>query len=140
MVVPAVSATHRLVLRCLWAVSLAGLIAGSLLPGTLLPGLGRFDKLAHVSSYAAVMFLPSLHERWRTVLMFLGGSMVLGVMLEFLQLLTPDRFFEPVDVAANIWGALLGLSVGAILRPQVAPRRTRRANHAAANAPTSRPL
>lgn len=117
------SATDRLLLRCLWAVSVAGLIVGSVLPGTVLPGVGRFDKLLHVSGYAAVMFLPSLHERWRAVLACLGGCILLGILLEVLQMLFPGRFFELADVAANTWGALLGLSVGAIFRPQVLPRR-----------------
>lgn len=115
--------THsaKLLLRLLWGATLAGVIAGSALPGTVLPGVGRFDKLLHFSGYAAVMFLPALHERWRMVWLCLAGSIALGVSLELAQMFVPGRFFEVADIAANSWGALLGLSVGAILRPQVVP-------------------
>lgn len=115
------SPTDKRLLRGLWAGTVAVVILGSLLPGTVLPGAGRFDKLLHVSGYAVVMLLPALHERWRAVLACLAGSILLGLALELAQVLSPGRFFELADVAANTWGALLGLSAGAILRPQVVP-------------------
>ncbi len=118
----------KILLRLLWGATLFGVIAGSVLPGTVLPGVGRFDKLFHFSGYAAVMFLPALHERWRSVLLCLAGSIALGVSLELAQTLMPGRYFELADIAANSWGALLGLSAGAILRPQVLPPGSNQSN------------
>ncbi|MCS6954707.1 MAG: hypothetical protein NZM33_17865, partial [Bryobacteraceae bacterium] len=60
--------------------------------------------------------------------------------LEFVQMLAPGRFFELADVAANTWGALLGLSAGVIFRPQAALHGTTAASKTAAKAPRSQPL
>lgn len=50
----------------------------------------------------------------------------MGVVLEFSQLLTDGRSFEPEDILANCIGLLAGLAVGFVLRFWV--RRDRNAS------------
>lgn len=83
--------------------------------------LGIGDKILHATAYAVLGFIPALHERWPTLTGTLLGAILLGVMLEFAQRLSPGRTFEVADMAANACGALCGLIVALPLRQQAAP-------------------
>jgi VanZ family protein len=83
--------------------------------------LGIGDKLLHGTAYAILGFLPSLHERRPTLAATLLGAILLGVLLEFAQRLSPGRTFEIADMAANTCGALCGMLLALPFRQQTAP-------------------
>lgn len=67
------------------------------------------DKLSHFLAYGWLMLwfcqlYSGAARRWGWALAFV----TLGVGLEFLQSLTPDRTYEVLDMAANSGGVLLG--------------------------------
>jgi len=67
------------------------------------------DKLSHFLAYGWLMLwfcqlYTGTTRRWSLALAFVA----LGVGLEFLQSLTPDRTYELLDMAANTGGVLLG--------------------------------
>ena len=67
------------------------------------------DKLSHFLAYGWLMLwfcqlYTETARRWGWALAFVA----LGVGLEFLQSLTPDRVYEALDMAANSGGVLLG--------------------------------
>lgn len=105
---------NRTALRLSWAVLLAGVISGSLLPdgSAALQVLSRLhlnDKLLHFGGYAALAFVPALHERRRVLRCIALGLVALGVGLEFGQLLSPGRSFELADMAADSVGVCSGV-------------------------------
>ena len=66
-------------------------------------------EIGHIVSYAILMLffsytLPKEANRLKLGLVFIG----IGVGLEFLQELTPDRAFEFQDIAANTSGVIIG--------------------------------
>jgi VanZ family protein len=66
--------------------------------------------------YAVLAFLPAIHERRRVVIGIAIGAILLGVGLEFLQLMTGWRDFEVADMFADAIGVCLGLALGAAVR------------------------
>jgi VanZ family protein len=92
-------------------------VTGSLLPGESAPmvALSSFqinDKVQHILAYAALAFLPALHERRRLLAFIAPGLVALGILLEFGQLLAPGRAFELGDMAADAVGVIAGLLIG----------------------------
>lgn len=100
---------HRtwLALGGLW---IALVIILSLMPNPPDPlGFEQSDKLSHLLAYGGLMLwfcqlYAGKAQRW--VLAF--ALVTLGVGLEFLQSLTPDRLYEVLDMLANTSGVLLG--------------------------------
>lgn len=99
---------HRtwLALGGLWIVIV---IILSLMPNPPDPlSFEQSDKLSHFLVYGCLMLwfcqLYTGTRRWGLALAFVA----LGVGLEFLQGLTPDRTYEVLDMAANTGGVLLG--------------------------------
>lgn len=74
------------------------------------------DKVLHFAAYAVLAFLPALHERWPAVTAAMLGTVTLGVLLEFLQRLSPGRSFEMADMVADACGLLCGLLLALPLR------------------------
>jgi VanZ family protein len=108
-------------LRGLWLIAVLVVIVGSLLPGNSLPieMLGRLqisDKIEHLVAYAALGFLPSVHERWKVAAVMLLAAVAMGVGLEFGQLLSPGRQFEIADMLADALGVCFGLAAGTSVR------------------------
>jgi VanZ family protein len=108
------SGFNRRCLRIVWLIAILVVIVGSLLPANSGPmqTLGRLqisDKLLHFLAYATLSFLPTLHERWPVLALVVAGAVMLGVGLEFAQMLSPGRSFEIADMLANAIGALGGL-------------------------------
>jgi VanZ family protein len=105
---------HRRWLRILWLAAMAVVIVGSLLPASspairALDQLQVSDKLLHFAAYAVLAFLPALHERWPVLTAALASAILLGVLLEFAQRLSPGRNFETADMVADACGVLCGL-------------------------------
>ena len=114
-------------LRGLWIITVLCVVAGSLLPGDSAPikALERLelsDKFEHFGAYAALAFLPAIHERRRLVIAMAAGSLALGIGLEFGQLHVYARSFEITDMAADALGICLGLAVGIPVRLSAALR------------------
>lgn len=78
----------------------------------------QVDKIAHIVLYAIYSFLigryllsNSGNER-RKILLTLGISVTFGVLMEILQYyLSPSRFFDILDIIANIIGSIVGLLI-----------------------------
>jgi hypothetical protein len=92
------------------------------LPGSAIPGDGLFsipdlDKYVHVVLFGGIVFWWAFHlyfrrasiQKWRNTIAFLTAfSIVLGIVLEFLQLyFIPNRSFDGGDIIADTAGALL---------------------------------
>jgi VanZ family protein len=116
---------NRTLLLVLWAVLIACVIVGSLLPAAspVMVAMGRlhiWDKLQHFGSYLALSFLPVIGFRDRRRGIIAGLSMfVLGTLLEAGQHFSPGRAVEFGDVIANgagvSCGALLGLPIRTLI-------------------------
>jgi VanZ family protein len=69
------------------------------------------DKLHHLLAYASVMlawrFATPAHTKWQQLAVALS-LMAMGLAIEFLQGLTPYRFFEWADALANATGVMVG--------------------------------
>ena len=107
--------------RTIWLIAILIVVVGSLLPGDSLPirALGRLhinDKIEHLTAYAFLAFLPTIHERWRFVIAAAMGAVVLGVALEFGQLYSGWRNFELGDMVADAVGVCFGLAIGVPIR------------------------
>jgi hypothetical protein len=91
------------------------------LPGSTIPNQGFFDiegldKVAHVLLFGGIVFIWAFHLyfrrfeklKWRnTIVLLTCFSIVLGIVLEFLQLYyIPNRSFDGGDIIADSAGAL----------------------------------
>lgn len=99
------------------------IMAGSLMPPSNLPDIqfGAADKWEHLVAYGvqAALTLRALFALTR-----LGPAArcaaavvlctVWGILMEFLQTLTPLRSYELYDMLADVLGALLGCAVYAV--------------------------
>lgn len=115
------SSSSRLVVRLspgsgFWRVLLVGAMAAllvlSLLPSSDdLPTTG-WDKANHLLGFAALGWLG--HRSWpRQWGMTLFGLLAYGVLIECLQLITPDRMAELSDVVADGIGLAFGAAISA---------------------------
>jgi len=118
-----------------WRVYVLGLPAmvwGAILMATALaPSLGPIedidivshqDKISHLFEYVVLAVLTSFALLrgtrrpadwiWRATLASVAAY---GVLLEVLQVLVPERDFSPLDLAANVLGAVLGTLAGMAL-------------------------
>lgn len=68
----------------------------------------HFDKLVHFMVYAGLMgWFAQLYWSMRSRLVLVCGFILMGVGVEFLQGLTPERRFEYADMLANTAGVLV---------------------------------
>jgi len=107
-----------------WMGLLLLVIAGELLPGnsapiTLLARSHISDKLIHFGAYAVLAVFPTVGLRGRTAVMCLIATEVVGVGLELVQLLVPDRSCDFYDAAANTAGVVVGLASGILIRSRI---------------------
>lgn len=99
-----------------WALVILGL---STMPGVSIPStwadLISLDKLAHCIVYGLLAYiglraldLSGLYlKKWVILSILLGCAY--GVLMEFIQYaFFPDRYFEVLDIIANIIGSLAG--------------------------------
>ncbi|MBL7160559.1 MAG: VanZ family protein [Candidatus Aenigmarchaeota archaeon] len=102
------------------------LIAFSILPATVVPPTGLPSasgiSIEHLLAYLIYGILLTLAFRSRKSVLLAGVGM--SLFTESIQLFAPTRFFDPLDLFANI----LGIAVGAglvclLLRIQNKPNR-----------------
>lgn len=92
----------RFYVKVALGVSMLGLMVGSLLPPRDVPVGDLNDKLLHFLAYAMVGILATLaFRRTSHRVCCLVLLTLLGVALEFGQILVPGRAFEMADMAAN---------------------------------------
>jgi VanZ family protein len=98
----------------LWIISIAGVVIGSLQPGTELPvDFWNADKLAHLFAYLWLALLPALIVKSPKKIFPLSMALVLlGIILEIGQIYVPGRMFSLGDIGANAAGVFLGFSMG----------------------------
>lgn len=117
---------HRfsMVERCWWLLGyllVAAVAWLSLAPGVPGPDLYGVDKLEHFFTYLLLMlWFAQVAERrqWPWTALALA---LLGMVLELVQLLVPERFFSVWDLSANWLGVIVGwLLAGAGLNRGVA--------------------
>jgi VanZ family protein len=119
------SAKVKHVLRVLWLVAILVVVVGSLLPADSEPikaleTLPISDKIDHFAAYAALAFLPAIHEKRRFLIAAAFGAVALGVALEYVQLFSGVRNFEVGDMIADAIGVGFGLLAGVPLRSRSA--------------------
>ena len=82
----------------------------SLTPGEALPDIDIWDKLLHVSAFAAIGLAGSLaFQGWRFGLVVAAGLLALGCILELAQIIIPGRSASIADALANGVGVAFGL-------------------------------
>jgi len=99
-----------------WAIVVLGL---SVIPGISLPStwidIIAPDKLAHMIVYGLFSFLlmyeavDSGHQKQKTLILAIFISSIWGILMEAIQYsFFPDRYFEILDIIANIIGSIIG--------------------------------
>jgi len=74
-----------------------------------MPNFKLADKLGHLLAYGLLMFwFGQLYPSWSRQVRWFIGFCLMGVILEVLQGLGGDRYFEYADMLANATGAALG--------------------------------
>lgn len=100
-----------------WALMIAVVIAGSLLPSGELPPVpfNGFDKVEHFFGYAVQSaYAAMLFARLRSQALAAAGLFALGIGLEIAQgVLTTSRQADLADAMVNALGVLAGLAVAA---------------------------
>jgi VanZ family protein len=94
----------------------AGVVLGSLAPGTNMRHLIVDDKILHFGSYFLLMvWFSGLYERTRHYALIAVTLIILGVCLDLLQGLMTTRYFDVYDVLANVIGTICGLVLAVML-------------------------
>ncbi|MBI2800414.1 MAG: VanZ family protein [Gammaproteobacteria bacterium] len=78
-------------------------------PALMLAGFDNSDKLYHAFAYASLMWWFAVGYRRHQWLTIAIGFAVLGLVIEGLQSLTPDRTASLADELADVCGILLGI-------------------------------
>lgn len=114
------------VILLVWAVLVACVIAGSLLPASspVLAAVSRLpvsDKVLHFCAYVALSALPVIgfHDR-RTGVVTALSMFLFSLVLEAGQQLLPGRAVELHDVVANGAGVSCGTLLGLPIRACIA--------------------
>jgi VanZ family protein len=115
-------------LALIWALVILAL---SLTPGQEMPQVNfwEFDKFAHIGVYAVLgmlfaaawtyraqskgVFMRSIMVRWTLLV-----PIIFGLSIEFVQgNFIPDRYFDVLDILANIIGSITGLVAFIVAMP-----------------------
>jgi VanZ family protein len=109
---------HASIWTRLWRVAgwlgIALTLVLSLLPPVLDESRNHTDKIVHLAGYAVLMFWWAqlvIRQRWKLAV----AVILLGVAIEGLQGLTPNRQPDLLDALANSCGVLLGWLVAHLL-------------------------
>ena len=79
-----------------------------------MPDIDHIDKFFHFIAYAGLMgWFAQLYWSISTRVLLAGGLVAMGIGLEFLQALTPERQLEVADMLANSTGVLTAWRVAA---------------------------
>lgn len=117
-----VPAEWQVALRVLWLAAVTMVIVLTCMPASspvikALDTLPVSDKVEHLAAYLALAFVPALHERRRVLVRIAVLLVVLGVALEFGQMLSEGRSFDVSDMVANLCGVVAGVVFGLTARP-----------------------
>jgi hypothetical protein len=93
----------------------AGVVVGSLIPGTALEGFEMSDKIQHAGAYFVLMVWFAGFYRRAAYPLLAAALMALGLALDLLQGLTVTRTFDWRDVAMNCAGVIAGLILASLL-------------------------
>jgi hypothetical protein len=103
----------------LWAAMgwllVAGVVVGSLMPGSAVPSIGLSDKVMHAAAYFTLMVWFAGFYRRELYLPIAAVLIALGIGLDLLQRLTATRSFDWYDVAMNCSGVAAGLALSLLL-------------------------
>lgn len=99
--------------------SISELLPGDSAPMRALSVTHMNDKVAHFSAYAALAFVPTFGLRLNTAVACTLASELVGIGLEFAQILVRQRSFDPYDIAANTAGLLAGIVLAIVSRSRV---------------------
>ena len=99
-------------------------IAGELLPRNsapmmLLTSADVSDKVMHFSAYAVLALVPAIGLQFSIAIPCIVANELVGVGLEFAQLLVPDRSCDLYDAAANTAGVLVGTALAIVIRSRI---------------------
>lgn len=87
----------------------AAVVVGSLAPLDLELGIAHGDKWGHLVAYALLAYWwGMLHRSPRDRWLLCAAFVAMGVALEFAQGATGYRTCDPLDMAANAAGSLVG--------------------------------
>ena len=97
----------------LWIATSAVVSVLYLLPDAAPPGEAQIDKLAHLAAFSAIGIAtwPATQRRRAFFQLLLVGC-ALGIGLECLQALVPERQFSVFDILANMVGIAIGATAG----------------------------
>jgi VanZ family protein len=103
----------RTIWAALWVAMSALVSVLYLLPDTGPPGDAQIDKLAHLAAFSAIggATWPAT-QRWRAFGHLLTIGCLLGIGLECLQAVVPERHFSGFDILANMVGIAVGAAAG----------------------------
>jgi VanZ family protein len=104
-----------------WAGALLLAAWGELIPGSSAPimALSRTnvsDKLLHFGTYSVIAFIPAFGLGFRTAIRCIVATELVGIGLEIVQRIVPDRSFDLYDVLANTMGVLAGIALAVAIR------------------------
>ena len=99
-------------------------VIGELLPGdskpiTALSTANVNDKVLHFGAYAVLALVPAIGFHRDAALRFMIVTEVVGLGLEGLQILVPQRSCDAADIAANTIGVVVGAVLGRVLRSSI---------------------
>jgi VanZ family protein len=94
---------------------IAGVVVGSLMPGSAVPSVGLSDKIMHAGAYFTLMVWFAGFYRRGLYPLIAGVLVALGVGLDLLQRLTETRSFDWYDVVMNCAGVAVGLALSLLL-------------------------
>lgn len=118
--------------RVMWRTQLFALVGVIAVYVLLLTRLTSVAERSHLMEYGVVAILmhAALMERSgagrvrRPALVAVSATAVLGIVDELIQLVIPERVFDPVDILFNVIAAFLAVS-GAVVLGWARTRRTR---------------
>lgn len=106
----------RVLLWVVVAAAVAAIVMGSLMSSGVMtrfpPGIS--PGMTHLLAYTALggLMALALHGRRHGVLLALGITVLIGMGVEFSQMLVPVRTFSFFDLGMNVIGAGIGVLVG----------------------------
>lgn len=112
-----VLSTRRILLGIYLAVLLAVLLVP--VPAVPIATAGQLDKVAHVGLFLTLGFLATWSApggRMRRIRTALLVVVAWGVLTELIQGLLPYRSGDPLDLAADLTGGLIGALAGSLTR------------------------
>lgn len=78
-------------------------------PIKLTLSLSYEDKIFHTLAYFILMaWFSQIYHDWQQRIILIIGLVTMGVMLEYVQSMNPNRFYEFADMVANTVGVILG--------------------------------